>query len=103
MDSTATETSFCTQCGTPCSGQSYAFEDCADGTVTVETQVGMFTASKGTEFLTYLYDGTTFDLTAVLDSTSGGTYKASVTCLGGAQTISNQGACAPYFYPFKCP
>jgi len=95
--------SFCTGCGPACKGQSYAFEDCADGTLAVATQVGMPSASKGVEILTYLYDGMTFDLTAVLDSTTGGTYKASVTCLGGAQTLSSHGTCAASLLPFQCP
>src|SRR5579859_8131526 len=42
----ATEASFCTQCGAKCSGQSYAGEDCQDGTLKIETQVGMASPSK---------------------------------------------------------
>jgi hypothetical protein len=101
-DSSATETSFCSQCAA-CSGQLYAFEDCADGTLAVATQVGTASPSKGVEIVTYLYDGMTFNLTSVLDSTTGGTYKASLTCLGGQQTLSSHGTCAAYLVPFKCP
>ena len=103
MSVATTETSFCTQCAVPCKGQAFAFENCADGSVTVTTQVGAFNASRGNEFHTYVYDSMTFDLTAVLDSTSGGTYKPSVSCLGGQQTVASHGACAPYFLPFTCP
>ncbi len=100
----ATETSFCGQCGAPCSKELYSFENCADGTLGVVTQVGASNATKGLELLTYLYDARTLDLTAVVDSTSGGTYKASLTCLGGAQTLSNHGACASSLLtPFQCP
>ena len=103
-DVSATETSFCSQCGGPCSKNQYSFENCADGTLGVVTQVGASNATKGLELLIYLYDATTFDLTAVVDSTSGGTYKASLTCLGGAQTLANHGACeASLLIPFQCP
>jgi hypothetical protein len=99
----ATESSFCTQCGTPCKAQIFSFEDCADGSLAVATQVGAANASKGVEVLTYLYDASTLQLTAVLDSTTGGTYKASLTCVGGAQTLASHGACAAYILPFTCP
>jgi hypothetical protein len=100
-----TETSFCSQCGAPCSTNKYSFENCADGTLGVVTEVGASTTSKGLEFLTYLYDAETLNLSAVVDSTSGGTYKASLTCLGGAQTLANHGACAPSLSlsAFQCP
>jgi hypothetical protein len=101
----ATELSFCSQCGAPCSKNQYSFENCADGTLEVVTEVGASTTSKGLEFLTYLYDAETLNLSAVVDSTSGGTYKASLTCLGGAQTLANHGACAPSLSlsAFQCP
>ena len=101
----ATETSFCGQCGAPCSKEQYSFENCADGTLGIVTQVGVCNPSKGLELLTYFYDATTLNLTAVVDSTSGGTYKPSLTRLGGAQTLSNHGACAASLslFPFQCP
>jgi hypothetical protein len=88
-----TEASFCTQCGSACGGDLYSFDDCADGTLAVSTQVGAATASKGAEVVTYFYDAMTFELTAVLDSTGGGTYKPSLTCLGGPPTVPNHGVC----------
>jgi hypothetical protein len=99
----ATEQSFCSQCGTPCKAQIFSFEDCADGALAVATQIGAANTSKGVEVLTYLYDAKTLELSAVLDSTTGGTYKASLTCVGGAQTVSSHGACAAYLLPFMCP
>jgi hypothetical protein len=101
----ATETSLCGQCGAPCSKEQYSFENCADGTLGIVTQVGVRNPSKGLELLTYFYDATTLNLTAVVDSTSGGTYKPSLTRLGGAQTLSNHGACAASLslFPFQCP
>jgi hypothetical protein len=96
-------TSLCSQCSA-CSGQTFAFETCEDGTVAVVSQVGTANQSQGVELLTYLYDGMTFNLLAVLDSTSGGSYQASVKCLGGAQTVPSHGVCAPFsLLPFKCP
>lgn len=101
----AMETSFCSQCRAPCSKNQYSFENCADGTLGIVTQVGASNATKGLELLTYLYDATTLNLSAVVDSTSGGTYKASLTCLGGAQTLANHGACALSLSlaAFQCP
>jgi hypothetical protein len=93
----STESSFCSQCGAPCSQQEYAFEDCADGTVELSTQLGS-TATGVIDIVTYLYDATTFDLTAVIHST-----KASLTCLGGQQTLSSHGVCAPAYPQFTCP
>jgi hypothetical protein len=98
-----TESSFCEACGASCKSQLYSFEDCADGTLAVASEVGM-SASKGVEFLTYFYDATSLDLTAVIDSTTGGTEKASLTCLGGEQTLSSHGVCAAAYIPdFQCP
>jgi hypothetical protein len=96
-----TEQSFCAQCGAPCKSQLYQFEDCTDGTLALESQVGMASESKGIDVLTYYYDPETLDLTAVLDSTMGGTYKASLTCVGGPQTVSGH-VCAPGA-SFQCP
>lgn len=98
-----TESSFCATCGASCKGQLYALEDCADGTLALASQVGVATASKGVEILTYFYDANSLDLTAVVDSTTGGTYKATLTCLGGEQTLSSHGVCAAYIPPFACP
>jgi hypothetical protein len=100
-----TEMSFCGACGAPCSKEQYSFENCADGSLAVVTQVGASNPTKGLELLTYFYDASTLNLTAVVDSTSGGTYKPSLTCLGGAPTLSNHGACAASLslYPFLCP
>jgi hypothetical protein len=98
-----TESNFCATCGASCKGQLYSFEDCADGALAVASEVGMQTASKGVEILTYFYDASSLDLTAVIDSTTGGTYKASLTCLGGEQTLSSHGVCAAYIPPFLCP
>jgi hypothetical protein len=97
------EVSFCSQCGTLCKAQIYAFASCADGTLEVATQVGMASASSGVEVVTYVYDGMTFDLTAVIDSTSGGTSAPSLTCLGGAQAVLDHGSCSPTSPPFECP
>jgi hypothetical protein len=98
-----TESSFCAACGAPCKGELYSFEHCEDGTLALASQVGMETGSKGFEILTYFYDASSLDLTAVIDSTTGGTYPASLTCLGGEQTLSSHGVCAAYMLSFLCP
>ena len=102
MNDAMTESAFCAACGASCSGQSYGFETCEDLTVKVETQVSA-SASAGSQYLTYLYDGHSLDLTAVIESTTGGTYKPTASCLGGAPTVSEQSACYPYAAIFKCP
>jgi hypothetical protein len=94
----SSESSFCSQCGAACSKQEYAFQDCADGALEVSTQLGTATESSGIDIVTYLYDANTLDLTAVLHST-----KASLTCLGGQETLSSHGACAPSSPQFQCP
>jgi hypothetical protein len=101
MSAVTTMSSFCSQCGAPCKGRVFSFNYCADQSIGVATQLGMASQSKGVEILEYFYDPN-FNLTAVVDTTSGGTYKASVTCLGGQQTYSIP-TCAPYALPLMCP
>jgi hypothetical protein len=102
-DTGIVESSFCATCGPSCEGQLYLFEQCEDGTLALATQVGMATANAGVEILTYFYDASSLDLTAVIDSTMGGTDKASLTCLGGEQTLSSHGVCATHMLSFQCP
>jgi hypothetical protein len=90
--------SFCEQCGAACA---FSIENCSDGTVSIVTETSS-NASSGVSWRKYLYDAVTLNLTAIVDSSSGGTYKASSACIAGPQTLPDHGTCIDNSLAWMC-
>jgi len=91
--------SFCAQCGPGCA---FSIENCSDGTVGIVTETSS-NASSGVSWRKYLYDAVTLNLTAIVDSSSGGTYKPASACVAGPQTLPDHGTCIDNSLPWVCP